>query len=47
MKLTKIVLLAALLSTVVLGAFACNTVRGVGKDVQAGGSAIENAAKKK
>ncbi|MBK6867279.1 MAG: entericidin A/B family lipoprotein [Burkholderiales bacterium] len=30
----------------VLGLAACNTVQGVGKDVQKAGSAVEGAAKK-
>jgi predicted small secreted protein len=46
MKRIKIVILATLLTSIFMGALACNTVRGVGKDVQAGGTAIENAAKK-
>ena len=31
----------------VLGLSACNTMRGIGQDVQKAGSAIEDAAKKK
>ncbi|MBI5095352.1 MAG: entericidin A/B family lipoprotein [Candidatus Hydrogenedentes bacterium] len=46
MKHIKTLLVAALFAAIALGALACNTVRGVGKDVQAGGSAIEKAAKK-
>ena len=32
---------------IVLGLSACNTIRGIGQDVQKAGSAIEDAAKKK
>ncbi len=35
-----------LLITLVLMLTACNTVRGVGQDVQKAGTAIENAVKK-
>jgi len=31
----------------VLGLSACNTMRGIGQDVQKAGTAIEDAAKKK
>jgi len=31
----------------VMGLSACNTMRGIGQDVQKAGSAIEDAAKKK
>jgi entericidin B len=34
-----------LLIAVALAATACNTVRGIGKDVERGGQAIEKAAK--
>ncbi len=34
------------LAGLVLGLAGCNTVEGVGKDVQSGGKAIENAADK-
>ena len=43
--LKKLAALAAL-AGIVVGATACNTVEGVGKDVKAGGQAIENAADK-
>ena len=36
----------ALLTTLSLTLAACNTVKGVGQDLQKAGSAIENAAKK-
>lgn len=36
-------LLIALIATLALSA--CNTVQGVGKDIQAGGKAVEKAAK--
>jgi len=38
-------LLIALLGMSVLSLTACNTVEGAGKDVKAGGQAIENTAK--
>ena len=38
-------LLIALLGFSVLSLTACNTVEGAGKDVKAGGQAVENAAK--
>jgi len=37
----------ALALAAVLGVSACNTMRGIGQDVQKAGSAIEDAAKKK
>ncbi len=37
---------ALLLIAVAFTLVACNTVQGVGKDVQKAGSAVENAAKK-
>ncbi|HOB66378.1 entericidin A/B family lipoprotein [Ottowia sp.] len=37
---------ALLLIAVAFTLAACNTVQGVGKDVQKAGSAVENAAKK-
>ncbi len=40
-------LLIALGLVAVLGLSACNTMRGIGQDVQKAGSAIEDAAKKK
>jgi predicted small secreted protein len=40
-------LLIALALVAVLGLSACNTMRGIGQDVQKAGSAIEDAAKKK
>jgi predicted small secreted protein len=33
------------LTVFVFGLSACNTVQGVGKDIQAGGKAVERAAK--
>jgi predicted small secreted protein len=40
--------LAALLAaTFVLALTACNTVQGVGQDIQRGGQVLEDAAKKK
>jgi predicted small secreted protein len=45
MKKTKLVLIC--LSLVAAGLLsACNTIRGVGQDVQRAGSAIENSMKK-
>ena len=41
-KLAALIAVAALAS----GLAACNTMEGVGKDVKAGGQAIENAASK-
>jgi entericidin B len=41
MKKIYAVLVAGLLMT---GLYGCSTVEGVGKDIQKGGSAIENAA---
>ena len=37
----------ALLLTAVFALVGCNTVQGIGQDIQKAGSAIENAAKKK
>lgn len=42
MKRWTLFLLALLAA---LGLAACNTVQGVGKDIQAGGKAVEKAAK--
>ena len=39
----RLVAAAILLSTVAL--FGCNTVRGIGQDVQRAGSAVSNAAR--
>lgn len=36
--------MGALLAAVFMAVAACNTVEGVGKDLKAGGQAIENAA---
>jgi predicted small secreted protein len=44
--MTKLLLIALALVAVV-GLSACNTMRGLGQDVQKAGSAIEDAAKKK
>lgn len=38
------VLVGVLLAAACLAVAACNTVEGVGKDLKAGGQAIENAA---
>ena len=43
----KKLLWVALALAAVLVASACNTIRGIGQDVQKAGSAIEDAAKKK
>ncbi|PUE57833.1 entericidin [Limnohabitans sp. Rim8] len=40
-------LLIALALVAVMGLSACNTMRGIGQDVQKAGTAIEDAAKKK
>ncbi|BDU52290.1 entericidin A/B family lipoprotein [Limnohabitans sp. INBF002] len=40
-------LLIALALVAVVGLSACNTLRGIGQDVQKAGTAIEDAAKKK
>ena len=42
----KKVVAVLVLSGFALGLAACNTVEGVGKDVKAGGQAIESAASK-
>jgi len=39
--------LIALALVAVVGLSACNTLRGIGQDVQKAGTAIEDAAKKK
>jgi predicted small secreted protein len=44
--MNKLLLVLVSLAAVV-GLSACNTVRGIGQDVQKAGSAIEDAAKKK
>ena len=44
--MNKLVWIAFSLAAV-LGLSACNTMRGIGQDVQKAGSAIEDAAKKK
>ncbi|MFM6987689.1 MAG: entericidin A/B family lipoprotein [Arenimonas sp.] len=36
----------AFLAAVVLGLSACNTIRGIGKDVQKAGEVVEEAGKK-
>ena len=41
----KKIVFTALVVVFALSAGACNTVRGIGEDVQAGGRAIEKAAK--
>jgi len=38
--------LAALLALAAFGLAACNTIEGMGKDIKAGGQAIEHAAEK-
>lgn len=40
-KMVAVLLVSALFGIVMLG---CNTFRGVGKDIQRGGEAIENTA---
>jgi predicted small secreted protein len=40
-------IVALFAATVVLLLSACNTVRGVGQDIQKGGQVLEDAAKKK
>ena len=42
----KLILRSLVLASFAFGLMACNTVKGVGQDVQKAGSAIENAAKK-
>jgi len=39
-------LLLAMLASATLALAACNTVAGIGKDVKAGGQALESAAEK-
>ena len=39
-------ILTAVATTLVLLLSACNTVKGVGQDIQRGGQVLENAAKK-
>ena len=39
-------IIAAVATTFVLLLSACNTVKGVGQDIQKGGQVLENAAKK-
>jgi predicted small secreted protein len=41
----KKIVSALLLSLIVLSLSACNTIEGVGKDVQKAGEAVEDAAK--
>ncbi len=41
----KKIVFTALVFVFALSTVACNTVRGIGEDVQAGGRAIEKAAK--
>jgi len=43
----KKILWIALSLVAVVGLSACNTMRGIGQDVQKAGTAIEDAAKKK
>lgn len=42
----KIFLKLALFTAVVLGLSACNTIRGIGKDMQKAGEVVEEAGKK-
>ena len=42
----KRILSASLLAAFALSVVGCNTVKGVGQDVQKAGSVLENAAKK-
>ena len=46
MRFARIVALVCALA-VLAGVAACNTIEGIGQDVQAGGRAIEKAASKK
>ena len=46
MRMRSVVSFVLTLGLILIAALGCNTVRGVGKDVQAGGEAIEDAAKK-
>lgn len=41
----QLTLMTILIATA-CGLTACNTVRGIGQDIQKGGAALENAAKK-
>ena len=43
----KLMLVLALCLPVLCGLSACNTVRGMGQDIQKAGETIEDAAKKK
>ena len=45
-KLTSLLLAIVVVSISTFALSGCNTVRGVGQDVQRAGSAVENAAKK-
>lgn len=42
--ITRIIAMFLLGIAIVVGTLGCNTFRGVGKDIQHGGQAIENAA---
>ena len=46
MKLIKVCLIVSILMLTIGSTLGCNTVRGVGKDVQKGGQAIQDAATK-
>ncbi|WP_051378998.1 entericidin A/B family lipoprotein [Derxia gummosa] len=46
MKTTQRIGRIALLLAVMAALSACNTISGIGKDVQAGGKAVEKAAEK-
>ena len=44
--MTRLILTVVAALSLSLGLSACNTVKGVGQDIQKGGEAIEGAAKK-
>ncbi len=45
MNARKTVVAAVLVGVLVaMGAFGCNTIRGMGRDIQRGGEAVEDAA---
>ncbi|MFA7240418.1 MAG: entericidin A/B family lipoprotein [Sulfuricellaceae bacterium] len=45
MTLKKLIMLVAIASAMVLNLGGCNTVKGVGKDIEQGGTAIQKAVK--
>ena len=46
-KTLKLSVIASLFATFLVALTGCNTVKGVGQDVQKAGSVLEDAAKKK